>query len=179
MTRKLADTDHALDPCLIRGIRAGVRQVVLNLGEEVLKRPRHRSANASSEKRAHGEREATKLIAEGKTIAGLTEKELPKLPGSDAKKLAIASVVRERTTVDMKWIAEKLHLRSAANASQRIRRYRQKSHPLLKALHKWMNPSRNVAYLTRMALHQGGLSACLPRSEHWSAIHPSRSSLTS
>jgi putative transposase len=118
---------------------------MLKLGEAALKKPRHRSANASSEKRAHGENEARRLIAEGKVIAGLTDEELAELPGSEARKVAIAAVVWGRTTVGMKWIAENLHLRSAANASQQIRRYRQKPHKVSKVLQKWLNRSRNVA----------------------------------
>ena len=118
---------------------------MLKLGEAVLKKLRHRSAKGSSEKRAHGEHEARRLIAEGKAIAGLNEEELAKLPGSEARKVAIAAVVWERTTVGMKWIAENLHLRSAANASQQIRRYRQKRPPLSRPLQRWIIQSRNVA----------------------------------
>jgi len=48
-------------------------------------------------------------------------------------------------TVDMKWLAAHLHLRSVANASQQIRRHRQQPPKLPKALQRWMIQSRNVA----------------------------------
>ena len=94
---------------------------ILKWGEAALKKPRHRSARASGEKRAHGEQEALRLIAEGMAVAGLTEEEMKRLPGSEARKVTIARVVWEQTTMDMKWIAQHLGLRSAANASQQIR----------------------------------------------------------
>jgi REP element-mobilizing transposase RayT len=118
---------------------------MLRLGEAVLKKVRHRSAKASQEKRAHGEQEARRLLAEGLAAAGLTVEELARRPGSEARKVAIAQVVWERTTVDMKWLAAHLHLRSAANASQQLRRQRQAPPKLAKALQQWMNQSRNVA----------------------------------
>ena len=119
---------------------------MLKLGETVLKKPRHRSAGAASEeKRAHGEQEAWRLLAEGMAVAELSVEELPRLPGSDARKVAIAQVLWGQTTVGMKWLAEQLHLRSAANASQQIRRYRQQPPHLSKSLQRWVNQSRNVA----------------------------------
>jgi hypothetical protein len=45
----------------------------------------------------------------------------------------------------MTWLAVHLHLRSAANASQQIRRHRQHPPPLSKALQRWILQSENVA----------------------------------
>lgn len=118
---------------------------VLKIGEMALNKPRHRSANASREKRAHGEDEALRLLEEGLVAAGLSENDLKSLPGSEARKVAVARVLWERTTVDMKWLALRLHLRSAANASQQIRRHRQQPPSLPKGLQQWINQSRNVA----------------------------------
>jgi len=118
---------------------------MLTLGEAALTRPRHRSAKASAEKRAHGEQEARVLMAEGMAVVGLREEELESLPGSDARKVAIARVIWERTTVSMKWLADHLHLRSAANASQQIRRHRLCPPALPKAIRQWMRLSENVA----------------------------------
>jgi hypothetical protein len=115
------------------------------VGAAVLKKPRHRSARASQERRAHGEQEARRLLAEGTAVAGLSEAALKKLPGSDARKVAVARVVWEQTTVDMTWLAGNLHLRSAANPSQQIRRHRQQPPPLSKALQRWILQSENVA----------------------------------
>ena len=59
--------------------------------------------------------------------------------------VAVARAVWEQTTVDTTWLAEHLHLRSAANASQQIRRHRQHPPPLSKALQRWILQSENVA----------------------------------
>jgi hypothetical protein len=59
--------------------------------------------------------------------------------------VAVARAVWEQTTVDTTWLAEHLHLRSAANASQQIRRHRQQPPELSKDLQRWMIQSRNVA----------------------------------
>jgi putative transposase len=118
---------------------------LLKLGEVTIRKPRHRSAKATREKSAHGEQEAGRLVAEGMALAGLTEEDLPRLPGSEKRKVAIASVVWQKTTVKMKWIAERLQLRSAANASQQIRRQRLAPPALPKPLEKWRRLSRNVA----------------------------------
>ncbi len=44
-----------------------------------------------------------------------------------------------------KWLAAELHLRSAANASQQIRRHRLHPPKLPTAMHRWIIQSRNVA----------------------------------
>jgi hypothetical protein len=42
-------------------------------------------------------------------------------PRSDARKLALAVLLRKHTTVSGQWITERLAMRSAANVSQRVR----------------------------------------------------------
>jgi len=103
------------------------------------------SYGASRESRAYGEQTARTIIAEGIAVAGLSEEELKALPGSEARKAAIARLVWERTTMDMKWIAAQLGLRSTANASQQIRRHRKEPPKLPKSLQEWVRQSRNVA----------------------------------
>ena len=49
-------------------------------------------------------------------------KELRRLPGSDARKVALARLLWEQTTVGQDWIAVQLGMGSAANVSQQIRR---------------------------------------------------------
>ena len=117
---------------------------VLKVGEAVLVRPRHRSAKASGEKRAHGEGEALRLLTEGIASAGFGADDLHHLPGSDPRKVAIARLIWERTTVDMRWLSDHLGLRSAANASQQIRRWNEDA-PLPATLRQWISQSRNVA----------------------------------
>jgi putative transposase len=97
-----------------------------------------RGGNASLEKHAPGEQEARRLVAEGMAIAGFTREDLKKLPGSDPRKVAVARVVSERTTVGMPWLAEHSNLRSAANASRQIRRHFRQPPPLARKLQRWM-----------------------------------------
>jgi len=75
---------------------------------------------------AHDEREAQRLLDGGLAAAGLSDKELDSLPGSDVRKVALANLVLERTVARQSWIAGKLAMRSSANVSQQVRRYRAK-----------------------------------------------------
>jgi REP element-mobilizing transposase RayT len=118
---------------------------MLQLGEAVLGKKRHRSGKGGGETRAHGERVARRLLAEGQRIAGLSDTDLRRLPGSDARKVAIARVIWEQTTVSMSWLASHLHLRNAANASQQIRRQRQQAPKLPMSLQRWLLQSEDVA----------------------------------
>ena len=58
------------------------------------------------------------------TAAGLSARDLDSLPGSDVRKVALASLILEQTVARQSWIADKLAMRSAANVSQQVRRYR-------------------------------------------------------
>ena len=44
--------------------------------------------------------------------------------GSDVRKVALTNLLLERTVARQSWIAEHLVMRSAANVSQQVRRYR-------------------------------------------------------
>ena len=97
---------------------------------------------------AYGEAEAEKIFKEGLAAAGLGERELMDLPGSDLRKVVIATVIWGKTTVRMSWISEKLAMKSAANASQQIRRMRARQRSgakLSKVLQTWSKQSTNVA----------------------------------
>ena len=72
---------------------------------------------------AHGEQRARCLLEEGLAAAGLQAGGLGALPGSDVRKVAIATLIRRQTTVSQQWIADRLEMRSAANVSQQLRRY--------------------------------------------------------
>jgi len=118
---------------------------LLKIGEASLKKTRHRDYQASEESRAHGEDVALRLLEEGMIAAGLDADVLEQLPGSDARKVAIAATIWQNTTMKMQWIADRLEMRSAANASQQIRRYHMTPKPLPKNLKKWVAQSRYVA----------------------------------
>ena len=53
--------------------------------------------------------------------AGLDWQDLKALPGSDARKVALAKVLREPTTVSLEWVARALCMGGAANAGHYVR----------------------------------------------------------
>ena len=75
----------------------------------------------------------------------LAQEEIPALLGSDKRKVAIAAVIWENTTMNLQWLSDRLFLRSAANAGQQLRRFRNAPPPLPKPLTKWIAQSKNVA----------------------------------
>ena len=82
----------------------------------------NRNYRSSPLRKAHDTREAERLLAEGLASAGLTSGDLEALPGSDARKVAIAGLIRRRCMVANGWLAERLKMSSAANVSQQLRR---------------------------------------------------------
>ena len=94
---------------------------------------------------AHGEQEAARLLEEGLAAAGLRASELEVLPGSDPRKLAIATLIRCQTTVPHQWLADKLAMSSAANVSQHLRLYARAGKPgkLPPELKKYLSASRS------------------------------------
>ena len=92
---------------------------------EKLMKERKRSSRAyrkTPQVAAHSEEQAGRWLAEGLQAAGLAEKDLSGMKGSDPRKLALAELLWKRTTVSQEWIAEKPSMRSAANVSQQLRR---------------------------------------------------------
>ena len=93
---------------------------------EKLMNERKRTSRAyrkTPQRRAHSEEQAQRWLAEGLKAAGLVAKDLPRLKGSDPRKLALAEILWKLTTVSQEWIAQKLSMRSAANVSQQLRRF--------------------------------------------------------
>ncbi len=116
-------------------------QRVLQLADPVLRKKRHPSGRGGGESKAHGEAEASRLLKEGMRAAGLKVADLPRLKGSDPRKVAIGRVIWDKTTVKMSWIAEKLSMKSACNVSQQLRRSRLESPALSKNLSQWVKQS--------------------------------------
>ena len=72
--------------------------------------------------------------------AGLSAKGLDTLAGSDIRNgVALADLLLERMVARQSWIAEKLAMRSAANVSQQVHRYRAKRPRLAAALKEYLN----------------------------------------
>ncbi len=74
------------------------------------------------EKKAHDAARAEELMGKGLRAARLGLEEMRRLPGSDGRKVEIARVIWEMTTVSQSWLAQNLGMRSAANVSQQLRR---------------------------------------------------------
>ncbi len=68
-----------------------------------------------------------------------------RLSGGEPSKVDIARVIWEKTSVNLNWIAENLAMKSAANASQQIRRSRYQEPRLPKAVNKWIALMKNAA----------------------------------
>ena len=100
----------------------GFAENMLERAKAALRRLRGRGSKSAPQRRAHGLQEAEKWIEAGLAAAGLTPADLPKLKGSDPRKLALAQKLWRETIVSQPWIAERLHMRSAANVSQQLRR---------------------------------------------------------
>ena len=64
---------------------------------------------------------AEDLANEGLRVAGLEEKKLAGLKGSDPRKVEVARVIRRGTTASLGWIAQRLEMKSVANVSQQLR----------------------------------------------------------
>jgi REP element-mobilizing transposase RayT len=100
-------------------------QKVMAMVEGVIKARRSRTSRSAQVKQSHDEKEAERIVSEGLKRLGLKSNELDGFPGSDPRKLEIAAEVRTHTAVSLSWIAQRLQMRSAANVSQQLRRFRQ------------------------------------------------------
>lgn len=121
---------------------------MLKLGQKLMETKRHRSYRSSQEIQAHGQNEAEKILYEGLHVTGLSKRDLKRLPGSDVRKVAIAEKIWGNTTVSMGWISDRLAMKSAANASQQIRRMRTRKRfasQIPEVVKLWRNQSRYVA----------------------------------
>lgn len=104
------------------GSQAFGEKLLALVAKASLSAPKGRSYRGASAQKAHDEKTAEQIVREGLIEAGLREDELEALPGSDGRKAQIARAVRTQTTVSMGWIAKRLHMRSAANVSQILKR---------------------------------------------------------
>ena len=97
-------------------------QQMLKLAGKLVGKSRSRSYRRSAQNLAHGEQQAEQWIGEGLRIAGVDAPELEALVGNDARKVALAKLAWEKTTVSQGWIARRLIMGSPANVSQALRR---------------------------------------------------------
>ena len=84
-------------------------------------RRRSRAYRRTPQRLSHGLEQAQRLVGQGLKAAGLDRQDLKALPGSDARKVALAKFLRERTTVSLEWVARALCMGGAANVGHYVR----------------------------------------------------------
>ena len=95
--------------------------------------------------KAHDQAESERLLEEGLAAAELQPNALGRLPGSEIRKVALADLLLRQTLASQSWVADRLAMRSAANVSQQVRRFRgQKSRNFPRALNLISTLSRFV-----------------------------------
>ena len=72
--------------------------------------------------REHNERQAIQLLEKGLDVLGLRAVDLPDMKKSSSEKCALAWLIRKRTSVRTAWIKERLHMGSATNFSELLKR---------------------------------------------------------
>jgi len=72
--------------------------------------------------RVHGQRQAEAWLVRGLKAGGVKASDLAGLKSSDPRKVLLADLLWRRTVVSQQWLADKLHMQSAANVSQQLRR---------------------------------------------------------
>ena len=95
--------------------------------------------NSGAGLRAHDEGEAGRLLARGLEGLGLTLAQAAALKKTDARKQALAWLVKSRTVVGDEWIVARLEMGHRSNVSRAVSAYREpqaaERRKLLKILH--------------------------------------------
>jgi putative transposase len=85
---------------------------------------KNRNCRTSHQAEDHDEAGAAALLRDGMERLGLGRPEIQSIRGSDARKVSVAWAIARSTVVSQDWIARSLCIRSAANVSQQIRRFK-------------------------------------------------------
>ena len=104
-------------------------QRMLKLGKKIIGKGTSRAYARSPQRLAHDQQQAEQWVRQGLRIAALKEKDLADLKGNDERKVVLARLVWEKTTVSQGWIARRLRMGGAANVCQLLRRAREKKNP--------------------------------------------------
>jgi putative transposase len=81
---------------------------------------RQRESHSGPARRAHDEQAAEQMLQNGLTLLGIPE---PKhLPKSSREKVALAWWLRERTTVSLRWVSQRLEMGHYSRVSQAVSR---------------------------------------------------------
>ena len=85
---------------------------------------RRRESHSGAAKREHGERAAEELLRAGLEKLGLGETGLVEGRKVTAEKAALSAWLRERTTVSLRWVSERLGMGHYSNAGRGPRKMR-------------------------------------------------------
>jgi hypothetical protein len=85
---------------------------------ERLVRGRRPESHSGAAKVEHGEQAAEQLLRQGLTALGLAADDLALPPKVSAQKAALAGWLRERTTVSLRWLSDRLHMGHYTNAGR-------------------------------------------------------------
>jgi putative transposase len=106
---------------------------MLKLARKGLIARKNRTYQSAAVAKAHDQAESERLLEEGLAAAELQPNALGRLPGSEIRKVALADLLLRQTLASQSWIADRLAMRSAANVSQQVRRFRGQKKPKLSA----------------------------------------------
>ena len=95
---------------------------------------RKRSSYRGEGLRGHDEREARKLLKMGIERLGLNTMDIARARKTNAKKQALAWLVKSRATVSDEWICERLNMGHRSNISRAVRAFRAATDPERKKL---------------------------------------------
>jgi len=82
---------------------------------------KRRDSFVGEEVQLHDEQEAERIFLEGLTVCGLMESDLVALKKSDDRKKVIAWTIRNKTSVRIEWITNRLKMGSRSNFSRNFR----------------------------------------------------------
>ena len=105
---------------LQRGWFYGSKKFHQDLLSNIAKARAGKTPGKSSPKNTHGEAMARNIIKSGLKALKLTEAKLNKLPLGADEKIALASVLRNKTTISQDWISKKLKMGHRTNVSNGI-----------------------------------------------------------
>jgi hypothetical protein len=119
------------------------REKLLALAAEGLHQLGNRNRRTTDQWRDHAQQSATDLIRQGLKTLELSEAQLRATKGSEPRKVSVAWAVARSTSLSQTWIADRLHMRSAANVSQQVRRFesqlKRQTDPRIKRWIKFVN----------------------------------------
>ena len=113
--------------------KSGVRGADVKLARKGLITRKNRTYQSAAVAKAHDQAESERLLEKGLAAAELQPNALGRLPGSEIRKVALADLLLRQTLASQSWVADRLAMRSAANVSQQVRRFRGQKKPKLSA----------------------------------------------